>query len=97
MILEEDPATYLHYDAAGRPQLPRSNGFRPIEISPEAFVEHHLKSLIDQTPNARHVPGNRPAKDTLSDRTLHTLVRSEQLFLRIETAADEQRRLRLLL
>jgi hypothetical protein len=45
MILEEDPAAFLHYDAEGRPQLPRSSGFRPIEISPEAFVEHHLKSL----------------------------------------------------
>ena len=77
MILEEDPAAFLHYDAEGRPQLPRSSGFRPIEISPEAFVEHHLKSLIDQNAECATCPGNRPAKDilNLNGRTLHTLVK----------------------
>jgi hypothetical protein len=48
MILEEDPAAFLHYDGEGHPELPRSDGFRSVEISPEAFVEHHLKSLVEQ-------------------------------------------------
>src|ERR1700736_1512540 len=49
MILEEDPAAFLHYDAEGHPELPRSGGFRSVEISPGAFVEHHLKSLVEHT------------------------------------------------
>jgi hypothetical protein len=48
MILEEDPAAFLHYEVEGLPKLPRSDGFRSVEISPEGFVEHHLKSLIEQ-------------------------------------------------
>ena len=48
MILEEDPAAFLHYDAEGLPKLPRSDGFRSVEISPGGFVEHHLKSLVEQ-------------------------------------------------
>lgn len=48
MILEEDPAVFLHYDAEGLPKLPRSDGFRSVEISPGGFVEHHLKSLVEQ-------------------------------------------------
>jgi hypothetical protein len=52
-------------------------GFGPIEISPGAFVEHHLKSLIDQNAECATCPGNRPAKDilNLNGRTLHTLVK----------------------
>jgi len=48
MTLEEDPAVFLHYDAEGLPKLPRSDGFRSVEISPGGFVEHHLKSLVEQ-------------------------------------------------
>lgn len=47
MILEEDPASFLHYNAEGYPELPRSGGFRS-EISPAEFVEHHLKNLVEQ-------------------------------------------------
>jgi hypothetical protein len=75
MILEEDPAAFLHYDAEGHPELPRSGGFRSVEISPGAFVEHHLKSLAlsNRVPNARPAPGSRSAGGLLSGRIPHTL------------------------
>ena len=47
MTLEQDPAAFLHYEAEGYPELPRPGAFRSVEISPEAFVEHHLKSLVE--------------------------------------------------
>jgi hypothetical protein len=40
-------AAFLHYEAEGYPELPRPGAFRSVEISPEAFVEHHLKSLVE--------------------------------------------------
>src|SRR3984893_19607299 len=45
MILEEDPAAFLHYDAEGRPEVPRPSGFQSAELSPAKFVEHYLNSL----------------------------------------------------
>ena len=48
MILEEDPAAFLRYDVEGSPELSRSGGSRSLETSPGAFVEHHLKSLVEQ-------------------------------------------------
>jgi hypothetical protein len=47
-MLEEGPGAFLHYDAEGRTELPRSDGFRSVGISPEAFVEHRLKGLVQQ-------------------------------------------------
>jgi hypothetical protein len=90
MILEEDPAAYLHYDAEGRPQLPRSNGFRPIEISPEAFVERHLKSLIDQNAECVICPWQQACRGYFKwPDPAYSCGGVKQLFLRIEAAADE--------
>ena len=47
MTLEQDPAAFLHYEAEGYPELPRPGAFRSVEISPEAFVEHQLQSLVE--------------------------------------------------
>ena len=90
MILEEDPAAFLHYDAEGRPQLPRSSGLRPIEISPEAFVEHHLKSLIDQNAECATCLWQQVCRGYFKwPDPAYSCQGVKQLFLRIEAAADE--------
>jgi hypothetical protein len=90
MILEEDPAAYLHYDAEGRPQLPRSSGFRPIEISPEAFVEHHLKNLIDQNAECATCLWQQACRGYFKwPDPAYSCQGVKQLFLGIEAAANE--------
>jgi hypothetical protein len=90
MILEEDPAAFLHYDAEGRPQLPRSSGFRAIEISPEAFVEHHLKNLIDQNAECATCPWQQACRGYFKwPDPAYSCQGVKQLFLGIEAAADE--------
>ena len=90
MILEEDPATFLHYDAEGRPRLPRSSGLQPVEISPEAFVEHHLKSLIDQNAECATCFWQQVCKGYFKwPDPAYSCEGVKQLFLRIEAAADE--------
>jgi hypothetical protein len=44
-IMEEDPGTFLHYDAQGRSELPCSDGLRSAGISPEAFVNEALTAI----------------------------------------------------
>jgi hypothetical protein len=90
MILEEDPAAFLHYDAEGRPQLPRSSGVRPIEISPEAFVEHHLKNLIDQNAECATCPWQGACRGYFKwPDPAYSCQGVKQLFLGIEAAANE--------
>jgi hypothetical protein len=90
MILEEDPAAFLHYDAEGRPLLPRSSGFQAIEISPEAFVEHHLKNLIDQNAECATCPWQQACRGYFKwPDPAYSCEGVKQLFLRIEAAADE--------
>jgi hypothetical protein len=90
MILEEDPAVFLHYDSEGRPQLPRSSGFRPIEISPEAFVEHHLKNLIDQNAECATCPWQQACRGYFKwPDASYSCEGVKQLFFRIEAAAEE--------
>jgi hypothetical protein len=48
MILEEDPGTFLGYDAHGNPTLPRSSRPLPPGTSFKAFVENHFENLIRQ-------------------------------------------------
>src|ERR1700704_4157408 len=62
IILEEDPAAFLHYDAEGHTELPRSGGFRSVEFSPGAFVEHHLKSLVEQGAECATCPWRQVCK-----------------------------------
>jgi hypothetical protein len=89
-ILEEDPAAFLHYDDEGRPLLPRSSGFRPSKISPEAFVEHHLKSLIDRNAECATCPWQQACRGYFKwPDPAYSCQGVKQLFLRIETAADE--------
>ncbi len=90
MILEEDPSAYLHYDEDGRPKLPRLSGFRPFEISPEDFVEQHLKSLIDQNAECATCPWQRVCRGYFKwPDPPYTCEGVKQLFLKIESAAGE--------
>jgi len=90
MILEEDPAAFLHYDADGHPELPRSGGFRSVEISPGAFVEHHLKSLVEQGAECTTCPWQQVCRGYFKwPDPAYSCGGVKQLFSIIEAAADE--------
>jgi hypothetical protein len=48
LILEQDPAMFLHYDDDGNPQLPRSFEAASEGTSVVAFVESHFENLVEQ-------------------------------------------------
>jgi hypothetical protein len=90
MILEEDPAAFLHYDAKGHPELPRSGGFRTAEISPEALVEHHLKSLVEQGAECATCPWQQACRGYFKwPDPAYSCGGVKQLFSIIEAAANE--------
>jgi hypothetical protein len=90
MILEEDPAAFLHYDAEGHPELPRSGGFRSAEISPGVFVEHHLKSLVEQGAECATCPWQQACRGYFKwPDPAYSCGGVKQLFSIIEAAADE--------
>jgi hypothetical protein len=90
MILEEDPAAFLHYDAEGHPKLPRSGGFHSVEISPGEFVEHHLKSLVEQGAECATCPWQQACRGYFKwPDPVYSCGGVKQLFSRIEAAADE--------
>jgi hypothetical protein len=90
MILEQDPAAFLHYDAEGHPELPRSGGFRSVEISATAFVEHHLKSLVEQGAECATCPWQQVCRGYFKwPDPAYSCAGVKQLFSIIEAAADE--------
>ena len=90
MILEEDPAAFLHYDAQGHAELPRSGGFHSVEISPEAFVRHHLKNLVEQGAECATCPWQEACRGYFKwPVPAYSCAGVKQLFSRIETAAGE--------
>jgi hypothetical protein len=90
MILEEDPAAFLHYDAEGHPELPRSGGFRSVEILPEAFVEQHLKSLVEQGAECATCPWKQACRGYFKwPDPAYSCGGVKQLFSAIEAAGDE--------
>jgi hypothetical protein len=62
MILEEDPAEFLYYDASGRSTLPRSDALGWVESASAGFVENHLKSLVEQGAECATCPWQRPCR-----------------------------------
>jgi hypothetical protein len=93
MILEEDPGVFLHYDAEGHPELPRSGGFRSVEISPGAFVEHHFKRLVEQGSECATCPWRKVCKGYFKwPDPAYSCGGVKQLFSMIKAAADEIRR-----
>jgi hypothetical protein len=90
MILEEDPAAFLHYDAQGHAELPRSGGFHSAEISPEAFVEHHLKDLVEQGAECAACPWQEACRGYFKwPDPAYSCAGVKQLFSIIEAAAGE--------
>jgi hypothetical protein len=90
MILEEDPAAFLHYDAEGRAKLPRSDGFSSAEISPEAFVERRLKNLVEQGAECATCPWQQACRGYFKwPDSAYTCAGVKQLFSIIEAAAAE--------
>jgi hypothetical protein len=90
MILEEDPAAFLHYDAEGHIQLPRSGGFRLAEISPEAFVEHHFKNLVEQGAECATCPWQQACRGYFKwPDAAYSCAGVKQLFSIIKAAAAE--------
>ena len=90
MILEEDPAAFLHYDAEGRPELPRSGGFRSVEIPPEAFVEHGLKNLVEQGAECATCPWQQACRGYFKwPDPSYSCAGVKQLFSMIGAAAAE--------
>jgi hypothetical protein len=90
MILEEDPAAFLHCDREGHPELPRSGGFRSVEFSPEAFVEHHLKSLVEQGAECATCPWQQACRGYFKwPDPAYSCGGVKQLFSIIEAAGEE--------
>lgn len=93
MILEEDPAGFLYYDANGHARLPRSGAFDLAEISPEGFVENHLKSLVEQGAECATCPWQHQCRGYFKwpDPT-YSCEGIRQLFSTIQTAGNEIRK-----
>jgi hypothetical protein len=90
MILEEDPAAFLHYDAEGHPELPRSGGSWPVDISLGAFVEHHLKSLVEKGAECATCPWQQTCRGYFKwPDPVYSCGGVKQLFSAIEAAGDE--------
>ena len=90
MILEEDPAAFLHYDAEGHVELPRSRGFRLAEISPEAFVEHHFQNLVEQGAECATCPWQQACRGYFKwPDPAYSCAGVKQLFSIIDAAAGE--------
>jgi hypothetical protein len=90
MILEEDPAAFLRYDVEGYPELSRSGGSRSLETSPGAFVEHHLKSLVEQGAECATCPWQQVCRGYFKwPDPAYSCAGVKQLFSIIEAAADE--------
>jgi hypothetical protein len=90
MILEEDPAAFLHFDADGRARLPGSGAFDWGEISPADFVESRLRSLVEQGAECATCPWQQPCRGYFKwPNPSYTCERIKQLFSIIQAAAEE--------
>ena len=89
MILEEDPAIFLHFDANGRPKLPRPGAFETL-TSHSKFVEDHFKSLLAQGAECQTCPWQQPCRGYFKwpDPT-YSCEGVKQLFSIIREAAEE--------
>jgi len=90
MILEEDPAAFLHYDTEGNPKLPRSDGRWPADLSPETFVENRLKNLVEQGAECATCSWRQVCKGFFKwPDPAYSCGGVKQLFSVVEAAADE--------
>jgi hypothetical protein len=90
MILEEDPAAFLHYGTEGRPELPRRGDFRLVEVSPEAFVEHQLSGLVERGAECATCPWQQVCRGYFKwPDPAYSCGGVKQLFSIVEAAAAE--------
>jgi len=90
MILEEDPAAFFQYDINGHARLPRSNAFECVEICAAEFVEHHLKSLVDQGGECATCPWQQSCRGYFKwPDSGYSCEGVKELFSIIQAAADE--------
>ena len=81
------------HDAQGHAELPRSGGFHSVEISPEAFVEHHLKNLVEQGAECATCPWQEACRGYFKwPDSAYSCAGVKQLFSIIEAAAGEIKR-----
>jgi hypothetical protein len=90
MILEEDPAAFVQYDINGQPRVPRYNSLESVEISSADFVEHHLKSLVEQGAECATCPWQQPCRGYFKwPDPAYSCEGVKELFSIIQAAADE--------
>lgn len=93
MILEEDPAAYVHYYIDGLTKLPPSGAAASTEHLPADFVENHLKSLLEQGAECATCPWQQSCRGYFKwpDRA-YSCQGIKDLFSVIQGAADEMAR-----
>jgi len=90
MVLEEDPAAFLHYDADGHARLPRAGAFEPVEIASTGFVNNHFKNLVEQGGECATCPWRTPCRGYFKwPDPAYSCEGVKQLFAMAEAAADE--------
>jgi hypothetical protein len=90
VVLEEDPAAFVQYDINGQAKLPRSNSFQSVEISSAEFVEHHLKSLVEQGAECATCPWQQSCRGYFKwPDPGYSCEGVKELFSIIQAAADE--------
>ena len=90
MILEEDPAAFLHYDNDGNAKLPRSGRVESVEVSSAEFVENHLKKLVEQGAECATCPWQQPCRGYFKwPDPGYSCAGVKHLFSVIRAAADE--------
>jgi len=91
-ILEEDPDAFRHYDADGRPKLPRTSDPDQSEITAAGFAENHLSHLIAQGAECATCPWQRPCSGYFKwPDPAYSCEGVKLLFFNIQTAANEIR------
>ena len=90
MVLEEDPAAFIHYDTEGHARLPGSGGLEWTGKSPVEFVEDRLRSLIDQGAECATCPWQQPCRGYFKwPDPGYSCEGIKALFSIIQAAADE--------
>jgi hypothetical protein len=90
MILEEDPAIFLHYDAAGLPRLPGVGKPWGGEFSPLTWVTERFQTLVDQGGECATCPWSQACMGFFKwPDPAYSCTGVKQLFCKIKAAAED--------
>ena len=90
MILEEDPAIFLHYDAAGLPRLPGAGNPSGKEFSPLTWVTDRFQTLVDQGGECATCPWSQACMGFFKwPDPAYSCAGVKQLFSELKAAADD--------